>query len=172
MFPVSCHMDLPFRGYIGRVMADSGKPGLAEWLRQADSYLSHEDAAALKRSAAESARKRLDAMRREAERLENDLLELGETVISQPPPEALIHEIPQESTSLRALVRKFAAMHPKGATAAEYVAYVASIRSDVDLKNVHSELYRMSKGNGPLKKSGQKPGLKYSLRNQGGAPKT
>jgi hypothetical protein len=153
-------------------MANSGKPGLAEWLRQADSYLSPDDAAEVKRVATESARRRLDAIRQEAEKLENELLELGAPVFHQPPPDALIPETQQETVSLRTLVKKFAGMNPKGATASEYVTYVSSIRPNVDLRNVHSELYKLSKSNGPLKKSGQKPGLKYSLRSSGGAPKT
>lgn len=152
-------------------MANGTKPemSVADWLTYADSFLSREDVADLRRKIANGIRERREQTKRDLARLDRDLAVLEHTppdLTEEPPqgPEPIASEA-LPSMSVGKLVQHFGAMSP-GGRASDFIDFVRKHRPDVEPKAVHAELYRLSKPEGPrfFSKKGEKPNTRYFPR--------
>lgn len=179
-------------------MADGSRDNnrsTTELLREVESLLSPEAAAAVRATVAADLKARRDRAQAEAERLARELDELasgGE--VTAPPPEAPIPaapvaptpapkvqaptaptpmmELPPPDSSARTLVL-FYAKHYPGSKSGDFVAFAERLRPNLDPKNIHHELYAQSKDGHPLVKLGDRPHSRYypsdhpEVKNQG-----
>lgn len=151
-------------------------PSASEWLKQADRFLPQEETAVLKRKLADAAKQREERAKRELERAARDRAELEELLgESQRHDEADDddHEEDDEhdiassnsepdfaSMSAKKLVAYYAHKNP-GATAGDFVNFVAQKRPELAPKGVHSELFRATRPGKTLRTKGAKPNTRY-----------
>jgi hypothetical protein len=150
----------------------AAKPSVIDWLNQAPAYFSDADKDLLRAKVAGQIRREHEATARRMRELETELARLGATPV--PPPPVVVAPapvaasgserppVPSADWSILRIVKHYLASHPS-ALATDIAAHVLTVRPNEAASNVHSALYKYSKGGRPLRKIGEKGSYRFSL---------